>query len=278
MSQAIKGLLDSLKSFVAYLKSTNIWRPRFSVAFWVSLLGLVAITALIWYFDLFDDVTHKVTLNLLYSVLPVLLLLRSPEEEPANRTFAWMIYALVSMLVGGILLEFAAEREWQSLGINVTVILVSLPFFLICWVIIRKKPLLWVAAVPLVTLAVIYLNFGVFSHGDRLTYALVPVPAVLVVSALWLALSRILLCFTEQWRVRRTRGPLMESITMFFLFAPVNVLGIFLARLFTSNETWPTVVGVLLSVIFGSVVSVPIREFLLDLGKLPVVQREKVVT
>ena len=276
MSQAYLKLLDFLKLLLAKLGSIFVWRPKVGATFWVSLLGLVAFTALIWYFDWFGDVSDKVTLNLLYAIIPVLLLFGSPPEEREARTFRWIIYSLVSMSIAGFLLEYAAEHEWQSLGINVTMLLVSLPFFLICWVIAGKKPLLWVAVVPLVILAVIYLTFGMFQPHDRLTYALVPAPVVLLLSAFWLVPSYFMLRLTEQWRTHHTRGPLVESITMLFLFAPVIALGILVAQLLSSSETWPTVVGVLLSVIFGSVVSVPVRQFLLDLGNLPSVRRDEV--
>ena len=275
MSQAIKWLLDSLKSFVAYLKSTNIWRPRFSVAFWVSLLGLAAITILIWHFNLVGISSDKIILNLLYAILPLLLLFGTSQEEPESKWFKGMNYFLVGLVIFGLLLQFAARYERAYLGLNITSVFMSLPF-LLAWILALKKPLLLVAMIPLTLMATVLAIFELFPEGSRLMYSLSPLPTILLTSSLWIVIASNLLNLTERWRKQRTKGPLMESVMMFFLFAPVIVLGILVAQLLSSSDTLPTIAGVLLSVIFGSVVSVPVRQFLLDLGDLPSVRREKV--
>ena len=61
----------------------------------------------------------------------------------------------------------------------------------------------------------------------------------------------------------------MESLSMLFLFLPLIVLAIVAPRTLSNGETWSAVFGTIVGVLFSSVVSVPLRQFLLDWGKLP---------
>ena len=98
---------------------------------------------------------------------------------------------------------------------------------------------------------------------------LVMFPIVLIVGVLLALVGWWLLARAEQVRQRPIGGPLMESLSMFFLFLPLIVLAIVAPRTLPNGEIWSAVFGTIVGVLFSSVVSVPLRQFLLDWGKLP---------
>ena len=60
----------------------------------------------------------------------------------------------------------------------------------------------------------------------------------------------------------------MEALTMLVLFIPLIALVILTILQLTDDEIWLAVWLTVAGVLLGSLVSVPLRQFLLDLGKL----------
>ena len=60
---------------------------------------------------------------------------------------------------------------------------------------------------------------------------------------------------------------------MLFLFLPLIFAAIAMPRALTDDQIWLAVSVTIIGVLFGSVVSTPLRQFLLDLGKLPPIHR-----
>ena len=262
MLQDGKRLLNSFMSSFKNIGVAIFSRLNFSLTFWVSLWGLVALIILVWTFEIIEDLSFKITLTSLYAVIPAAYLVSSPEDENDLRIYQWINFFLTGFLTFTCVLLY---DEKYDLGSNIVSLAFSVPFLLF-WILILKKPLLGVVIVPCTIFIAGYLAFMLFLSGSGLQYLFLPLPAVSVFSALWTVVTWILLRYTEKYRCRRTWGPLTESALMFFLFLPVIVIGILVSQEISDGDTLPTVVGVLLSVVFGSVVSVPIRRFLLDLG------------
>ena len=238
---------------------------NFGLTFWVSLWGFVALIVLVWTFETIDDLSSKITLTSLYAVIPAAYLVSSPEDENDLRTYQWMHFFLPGFLTLTCVLLYAEKLDLHALGSNIVLGTLSV-LFLLSWLLIRKKLLLGVVIVPFTIVITGYLVFMLLPAGSRLEYFLLPLPVVSLFSALWTIVTWIFLRATEKCRCKRTWGPLAESALMFSLFMPVIVIGIWISQKVSDGDTLPTVVGVLLSVVFGSVVSVPIRQFLLDLG------------
>ena len=267
MPQDDKRLSHSLMSSFKNIATSIFSRLNFGLTFWASLWGLAALIFLVWILEMFDDLYSKVVLTSLYAVIPVVNLTSSQKDENDFRAYRWMNCIVSGFLTFGCVLLYAEKHELHALGSNVVLVASSVPF-LMFWLLIRKKPLLGLVIVPCTIFIIGYLAFMLFLSGSGLQYLFLPLPVVSVISALWTIWTWILLRYTEKCRYKRTWGPLTESALMLFLFAPVIVIVILVSQAISEGDTWPTVVGVLLSVVFGSVVSVPIRRFLLDLGDL----------
>ena len=61
----------------------------------------------------------------------------------------------------------------------------------------------------------------------------------------------------------------MEALAMFVLFLPTIVLSVLVPISLNLGQVWQGVFVTIVAVLFSGVVSVPLRQFLLDLGNLP---------
>ena len=269
MRHTLKNIPDFLIQLRAGVRSKKFWRPRANVNFFVSLIGLGILLLLIWYLSFIEDFSSQVALTLLYSIIPLSLFI-SPTRDPSGyRKTRWGICGITLFLFFALVLTLADKHDQPVLGLNVIALTASLPFIIFCWIIARIKRLLLVAIFPSGLLAMVYFIFGFLPDEARLNNALLPLPLLLLFIAVWSVGAWILLDLTEQMNNRPTWGPGLESLSMTYLFAPMIFLAIWVPQQLTEGDTWSTVLGTLLSVILGSVISTPVGQFLLDLGDLP---------
>ena len=57
------------------------------VEFWISLVGLASITAIVWYFDPIEDLPAKIVLNLLAAGMSIASLLDGLSNDKGHRKF-----------------------------------------------------------------------------------------------------------------------------------------------------------------------------------------------
>ena len=241
---------------------------RSTVDFLLSLLGLAILTALIWYFDLIDGLSAKVTVNLLYAVFSLSFFPGFKGNGSDSRSVRGLNIVLVLVLLTGLLIMISDRFGLVSLGMNVTMILVSSPFLWIAWLLVRKKPLIAVGLIPTIFIAMVYLVMWGIPSDSRWDYLLLPLPIVLIAAILWTLAAFLSLHFAERRRQCPVWGPALQSLTMALLFLPLIPLAALATRALTSSEIWLAVSVTIVSLLLGSVISTPLRQFLLDLGKL----------
>ena len=100
-------------------------------------------------------------------------------------------------------------------------------------------------------------------------FLLLPLPTVLLPGVVWALLLYGIQHAAKRLRKKRIWGPLAESLLMVLMFVPVIVLAVLVTAEFKLDDRWSSVLTILLGILFGSVVSVPLSQFLLDLGNLP---------
>ena len=248
-------------------------RQRAGITFLVSILGLVMFTAFIWSFDLIDGVYNKTLLNLLYTAVPLSVLLEKADARARRRRFDWWHLGFVLVILAFLLIAISDRLDRPLLGLNAFLILMSAPFLLIFGNFIWRTPLLGVALVPSTIIAEAFLVVTESSDGLRLEHLLFPLPVVLMGSVIWTFVAQFLLTQARQRRQTTTWGPAAESVTMLFLFLPLTLLAIVVPIAVTDDRTWLAVSVTIIGVSFGSIVSTPLRQFLLDLGQLPPIRR-----
>ena len=247
-------------------------RQRAGITFWVSILGFVLFTAIIWTYDPIDSVFNKTILTLVYTVVPLSTFLENKDTITSRRFDSWhLVIVLVNLALLSIAISDRLDRP--LLGLNVFLVCMSAPFLLIFGNFIRRTPLLGVALVPSTIIAEAFLVVTANSGGIGLEYVLFPLFIVLMGSVVWTFVAQFLLTHARQRRQTAIWGSAMESTAMIFMFLPLTLLAIVVPIVVTDDRTWLAVSVTIIGVSFGSVVSTPLRQFLLDLGQLPPIRR-----
>lgn len=272
LSQSQMPQLREALSSVRFPSRTEI-RQRAGVHFWVSVFGLLVFTALIWFPGVIEDTSSRILLVLLYAAIPLSTLLGTTDDDAERRRFIWWNLGFGLFTVGMLVIVISDRQDWHLLGLNVFFAMISAPLLLYFAVLIRETPLTGVALVPSTFLAEAYLVIPEGSSNTPLEYLLIPLPIVLLGSVAWSYVARLLLNQARKRRQVPIWGPASESFTMLFLFLPLVLFAIMMPRALTDDQVWLAVSVTIIGVLFGSVVSTPLRQFLLDLGQLRPIHR-----
>ena len=259
---------QSIMSMVAAAGKNIEIHPGFSGEFWIGLVGFLMFIALVWYIGLIDGLYPKTAMTLLVLMIPLSLFLEPPSSQRARRQARWVVLPMVSFLLFALII--AASDKWTMdwLGRTATMVVVSSPFAFICLILGWKKPLLGLALVPSVFMALLYSTASMLPPGTRLDYMLIFLPAVLVVGIPWTILGYVLLNLAKKFQHRSVSGPGLEIITMAFLFTPLLLLIVLVVRALTSDDIVLALAVAGIGVMFSSIVSKPLRQLLLVLGDL----------
>ena len=285
----LRDLCGSAAEFISMFKNSQmrrVWRKvvrvrrpswaelrqRAGITFWVSTVGFVLFTAFIWSYDPIGGVYNKALLNLAYAVVPLSTILEQ-EDARASRRLDWWHFVFVFVNLAFLLIAISDRLDQPLLGLNVFLVLMSALSLLIFGNLTWRTPLLGVALVPSAIIVEAVLVVPVSSDGLRLEYLLIPLPTVLMGTIIWTLVARLLLTHARQRRQTITWGPAMEGASMLFMFLPLISLAIVIPIVVTDDRTWLTISVAIIGVSFGSVVSTPLRQFLLDLGQLPPIRR-----
>ena len=168
----------------------DAWKG-FSVNFCVSLLGLVIFTILIWSFDHISALDDRILLTLLFAVIPPLTFLDAMGGKTKSRQFDWWFLALVLFLSFALVIATSDKFDLDALGINAVFVIVSSPFLVIFFILIRRKRLLAIGMVPTAILLMANTILSELPPDQRLNYILVPLLTVSLVIALWTLLVEL---------------------------------------------------------------------------------------
>ena len=239
-------------------------RRGFTVNFVMTLLSLAMITYFIWGFDHIDRLHYRIALNLLLVCFPPVEFYQAMRQKPEARRFNWLYAGFMFPLVLALLLVIGDKYGIHDLSINIVVIMIFSPWFVISWRLVRGKRILAIGMVPAAILLMGYWVAPMISAGAELQYLSIPLIALSIPLAAWTFLVWVLFKGLDRWCKDPTLGPLMESLAMLFLFLPLMVLAIWAPRAFPGGEDWSVVLAAIVGVVFGSVISEPLARFLRD--------------
>ncbi len=244
-------------------------RRGFTVNFGMTLLNLAMFTYFIWGFDHIDRLYDSIVLNLLPAYFPPVAFYQGVRQEPEERRFDWLFAGFVFFNFLAVLLAISDKYDLGELGINTVVVMTSVPWLVIFWMLVRGRRILVIGMVPAAVLLMGYWVAPVLAEGSELQYFLIPLPVVSILLAAWTFLVWLLFKGVDRWPEDETLGPLMESLAMLSLFLPIMVLAIWIPRTIPGGEDWSVVLAAMVGVVFGSVVSEPLGRFLRRYGNLP---------
>ena len=243
-------------------------RPRFSADLLARLIGFIPFAISVWYFDLVSSVSAQIMMTILYTTLPLLSLFTGHISNDSSRRPSKGIIALIVSLVVVCGIQASVRFGFTASQNALMILLVTSPLLYALAALIRR-PLIAVALAPAMIIALIYLIIAALPEGERLNLFLLPLPLVLLVSLPWAGLAWLSLKYAERWRKTVVWGPATEALAMLVLFLPTITLSVLVPSNLNLGQTWLAVSVTIVGVLFSGVVSVPLRQFLLDLGNLP---------
>lgn len=91
-------------------------RPRLSKHFWVSILGYAIFFAFVWYTGTIDDLSARITLTLLYTIIPLAELFQKPHTRAEGRALLWQYIALLLVVLAFLLLGLSTKFDRPGFG------------------------------------------------------------------------------------------------------------------------------------------------------------------
>ncbi len=238
------------------------------VDFWISLLGLASISAIVWYFDPIGDLPAKVILNLLAAVMSFLFLLGGLSKDEGPRESRWFVVGYSAFSIAAVLIVFGDRIDAPGLVINVASLLAASPALVLYWGLARDERLLQLWFVPIAITATLYI-VPLYAPADIiLNLLLVPLPVVSYACVGWAFATRLSLRRARKMHDSAIWGPGLQSLAILLLVVPLVALTMLAVNALRVDDVWVAVSGALVGILFGGAVSQPFGKFLLALGNL----------
>ena len=234
-----------------------------------TLLSLAIITYFIWGFHYVDRLYDRIVLNLYAAVFVPITFYKAMRQE--RERFRPSLWSVVVVFFLALVLAYALTDKFglDALGINAAMIILSYPWLVIFGMLVRQKRILAIGMVPAAIILMAYWVMPTPYSELNLQDFLLLLVAVSFVIAVWTVPVWIFFKGLDRWPEHPTLAPLMESLAMLFLFMPLMVLAIWVPKTIPGGDDWSVVVAAIVGVVFGSVISEPIRDFLRSYGNLP---------
>ena len=245
-------------------RSYRFTRCRLSGFFFFLAACCAAVTALIWYFALFDDLQIRILVSLVIAGIPMF------EFRPPPRTWAWRedLLWLSSFFALAVLLMAGDKFDWAGVTLISVVLLVALPYGWLVWKLMRRNGLLLVGLMLALAEVMIFWTAALVRDERSLDVLLLPLPVVLFFGVAWTPVASRALDTARRWKNRRVGGHGMRALAMAILFFPVILVAMAVPGMLGLSSTWSAVSLTLMGVLLSAVISEPLRLFLLEWGKL----------
>ncbi len=240
------------------------FRPRLPGVLLVSVIHCVPIYALTWYFSVIDDLSARISISLLVAMLPVAELLSEPRPLKSRSEQFW----IAAFFVLALLLVASDEFNWQSLAGNAAVSLVIPPYGWLVWKLMRHNWLLLTALMLALALMMIYWTAALAGDDSWFDLLLLPLPVVILGGIIWVPVARQIWDTAGRRKDCPLSGPGMQALAMAILFLPIIVVAVAVPGMLDLSPAWSAVSLTIAGVLLSSVVSEPLRRFLLKWGKL----------
>ena len=239
-------------------------RPRLHGVILVSLIHCVPIYAFTWYFSLIDDLSARISISLLVTMLPVLELIYELRHLKSRVEQYWLalFFALALLLVA------SHEFKWHGWAGNTAVSLLMLPYGWLVWKLMRHGWLLLTGLILALVLMMVYWTAALAGDDSWFDLLLLPLPVVLLGEIIWAPVAWQILDIARRRKGCPLSGPGMQALAMAILFLPVIIVAVAVPGMLDLSPAWSAVFLTIVGVLLSSVVSDPLRRFLLKWGDL----------
>ena len=239
-------------------------RPRLFGTFLAIVVYCVPVNALAWYSGLVDDLSARILISVLVAIMPVVEFLSGPR--PWKSSGELIRFALFFVPV--LLFATGHKFDLRVLSLNAAIGVAILPWCWLVWELMGRSLLLLTVLMLALAVMMVYWIAALIEVGGPPEILLLPLPTVLFGGVFWAPAGRLTLCFARQWKDRPMGGPGMQALAMAILFFPVILVAVVVPWMLELRPVWSAVSLTIVGVLLSTVVSDPLRRFLLEWGKL----------
>ena len=200
----------------------------------------------------------------------VIVLVPMFDFQPPPRTWASREELIwVSSFLALTVLLVASERfGWAGVGIHVVLLLVALPYGWVVWKLMRRNWLLLTGLILALATMMVFWVAALVGEQESLDVVLLPLLLVFFFGVAWTPVAWRALDLAQRWKNRRVGGPGMRAVAMAILFFPVILVAMAVPGMVGLSATWSDVSLLLVGFLLSTVISEPLRRFLLEWGNL----------
>ncbi len=200
----------------------------------------------------------------------VIVLVPMFDFQPPPRTWASreeMVW-VSSFLALTVLIVASDKFDWTGIGIHAVLLLVALPYGWVVWKLMRRNWLLLTGLILPLAAMMIYWVAALVGEQGSLDVVLLPLVVVLFFGVVWTPVAWQALELAQRWKNRRVGGPGIRAVAMAILFFPVILVAMAVPGMVGLSATWSDVSLLLVGFLLSTVISDPLRRFLLEWGNL----------
>ena len=246
------------------LRTLKTIPPRLTPSLGIIAFCFVVVIVLAWVFGLPDDVFPRIMLSLLAALMPVLEFSSTPRPWRSRGELLWF----ASFLMAISLLVASDKFGLDVLGINSAIVVISLPLWWLAWRLMGRQWLLLAGLTFALVVMTIYWIAALAQEGGPPELFLLPLPTIILVGAIWAPVAWWILVHAQRLKCRRISGPGMQALAMAILFLPVIAVAMVVPSMLGLCGDWSTISLTLVSFLMSTVISAPLRRFLLEWGNL----------
>ena len=154
-------------------RSYKFTRCRVSRLFFFVTACCAVVTALIWYFALFDDLQVRILVSVVIVLIPMLDFQPPPRAWASREDLLW----LSSFVALAVLLVAGDKFGWAGVALNSVVLLVALPYGWLVWKLMRRNGLLLVGLMLALAVMMIFWTAALVRDERSLDVLLLPLPS-----------------------------------------------------------------------------------------------------
>ena len=232
------------------------------IAYWLPVFAFV------WYSGLVDDIYARLWISALVTVMPVAALFSKPKH--GLRIWRWPGEDLGIALFLWLATLLAAVNRFGIVGLELqlSLIIVMLPWCWFIWLLLRRNWWLLTGLVSAFAVFMIYWVAALVKFGEPWEFLLLPLVMVTFGGLARAPLAALVLNTAQRCKRRRVSGPATQAAAMITLFLPVILVAVAVPGMLQLGETWSAVSLTIVGVLLSAVVSEPLRRFLVEWGDL----------
>ncbi len=239
-------------------------RQRMTIAFGLIVFFCGGVCALIWYFDTIDDLAFRILATSLIGLGLATLVSAPPVTWRSRGETGWF----AAYVLGSLILLIATKFDISAVTVNAAIFLVVIALWWVAWQFMGRQWLLLTGFMFAVGIAMCYWIGALATHDGQSELLLLPVPTFILVGIAWSPCAHWVFSRAAHWKGDRVRGPGMQALAMLWLFLPAIVVTVGAPIVLELGEIWTAVSATVSGFLLSTMVSNPLRQFLLEWGNL----------